>query len=244
MNNNSYTRGQLAVVATPIGNLGDMTPRAIEALKSADVIYCEDTRHFSRLAKHFEIKTPMSSYHEHNERARMQSIEEQLLEGKSIALVSDAGTPLVSDPGYHLVNLAHQVGAKIETIPGACAAIAALSVSGFEPHRFIFEGFLPVKKLKRLSALKQAINSGATVIFYESPHRLLSTLEMLGEECPQIEVCVARELTKLHEEVVRGPVMEVHQHFTAKQSIKGEIVLLLRAAAKGFSDTLEAEVSN
>lgn len=231
--------GSLAIVATPIGALDDFSKRAVETLQSVDVIYCEDTRTFGKLAQRFNIARPLRSYHEHNERARLSEAEKLLLEGKRLALVSDAGTPLVSDPGYHLVNCAHSLGARVLSIPGPCAAIAALSVSGFEPHRFIFEGFLPVKKGKRSQMLKESLRSRATVIFYESPHRLLSTLALLSEMCPSLEVCVARELTKLHEEVIRGTATEVYTLFEKRQSIKGEIVLLLRAARASVLDLHE-----
>lgn len=226
---------ELFIVATPIGNLGDMSSRAITTLQTVDYILCEDTRTFGKLAQAYSIGTPLKSYHEHNERTKLTEIERLFDEGARIALVSDAGTPLVSDPGYHVVNCAHQHGVPVIAVPGPCALIAALSISGFEPHRFIFEGFLPVKKQRRRQLLHSSLGAKATVLFYESPHRILSTLEVLEELCPEIEVCVARELSKLHEEVVRGPVSEVRAQLEKRASIKGEIVLLLRAAKKGFS---------
>lgn len=232
---------KLFIVATPIGNLGDISSRAITTLQTVDYILCEDTRTFGKLAKAYSIDTPLKSYHEHNERTKLSEIERLFDEGAQIALVSDAGTPLVSDPGYHVVNSAYHQGVPVVAVPGPCALIAALSISGFEPHRFIFEGFLPVKKQRRRQLLQESLAAKATVLFYESPHRILSTLELLEELCSEIEVCVAREVSKLHEEVLRGPVAEVRAQLQERASIKGEIVLLLRAAKKGFSVSSHAQ---
>ncbi len=224
--------GTLFVVATPIGNLDDLSPRAIATLKKVDLVLAEDTRSYRTLATRFSIATPSESYHEHNERQRCAGLIARLQSGQSMALTSDAGTPLVNDPGYHLLNAAHEAEIPVRTIPGPCSITAALAISGFEPHRFIFEGFVPPKSGRRKDQLQKAIDSRATVIFFESPYRILKTLAEIEHLAPELEVCVARELTKIHEECLRGPVAEVRQVLEQRTKIKGEIVLLIRAAKK------------
>ena len=190
-------KGTLYVVATPIGNLQDMTLRAIDVLKKVDKIAAEDTRHSAPLLKHFSISKPTLSLHDFNERERSQRIIADLLAGEEIALISDAGTPLISDPGYRLVKEAKAAGIAVVAIPGACAAIAALSVAGLASDRFIFEGFLPAKQEARCNRLREMLHETRTLIFYEAPHRLLQALQSMVEVFgPERQATVARELTK------------------------------------------------
>ena len=222
----------LYIVSTPIGNLGDISFRAVETLKTVDLILAEDTRHFKRLADHYQIVTRVESYHDHSERGRAPGLVEKLLEGLNIALVSDAGTPLVSDPGYHLVKLAKEKEVQVVPIPGASSILAALVVSGFESDSFYFGGFLAPKDGKRRSTITQAWEAETTAIFLESPHRILKSLKAISEECEGAEVCVARELTKLHEEVLNGPASEIFAELARRPKIRGEIVLVLRRRPK------------
>ena len=218
-------KGVLYLVATPIGNLGDVSFRAVEVLKSVDEIACEDTRHSKILLNHYGIQKPTVSYHNFSEKTRTPQIVEQLKQGKNVALVSDAGTPGVADPGYRLVQMAIQEGIRIESIPGPSAFLAALSVSGLPTDRFVFEGFLPVKSGARRSKLLSLKNETRTVIFYESPHRLLKSLEAIRQTLGDIPIVVARELTKKFEEVLRKKTSEMIQEFSNKK-IRGEFVLL------------------
>lgn len=216
----------LYIVSTPIGNLKDITLRAIETLKSVDIIAAEDTRHTGILLKHYDIKTPQTSYFEHNKLKKADRLIELMHEGKDVALVSDAGTPGINDPGYRLINLAKENDIEITVIPGACAAISALTLSGLPMDRFCFEGFLPVKssaRQKKLMALKE---EGRTIIFYESPYRLLKSLKDIETVLENPTVVVARELTKKFEEVKRGTPPELIEYFSQKK-VKGEIVLLV-----------------
>jgi len=226
------------VVATPLGNLEDITLRALRILKEVDLIACEDTRQTQKLLNHFGVETRTISYHEHNEAERAAELVAQLQSGKisSLALVSDAGTPLLSDPGYRLVSLAVESAIDVIPIPGAMAAVAALSASGLPPSSFRFSGFLPAKAGQRRSALEAVRHSQETEIFYEAPHRLLAALEdvvsVLGAERP---IVVARELTKVHEEFLRGPAGDLLTQLRARegagQSLRGEITLLIGKAA-------------
>ena len=215
----------LFVVGTPIGNLQDITLRALETLKTVDMIACEDTRQTAKLLQHYQIRKPLISLHDHNERQRTPELLTRLQDGTSIALVSDGGTPLISDPGWLLVHEA--IGSKIPVtwIPGAVALIGGLVLSGFPTDRFVFEGFLPVKpgeRRRRLEALKAEVR---TVILYESPHRLLKTLHAMHEVHGEVAVSCARELTKKFEEVFRGPVSEAARHFE-QHPPRGEFVLV------------------
>lgn len=220
----------LYIVSTPIGNLGDITIRAIETLKAVALIAAEDTRHTRILLNHYDIKTPLISYYEQNQFKRGEELIRQLLEGKDIALVTDAGTPGISDPGYQLVRLAWQNKVAVTAVPGASALITALSLSSLPCHNFIFEGFLPVKSQSRRNKLASLSEEKRTVIFYESPYRLLKALSDIAVVLPEAEVVVARELTKKFEELLRGTAAQLLEHFT-KHPPKGEFVVLLNLAA-------------
>lgn len=217
---------KLFLVPTPIGNLEDMTFRAVKVLKEVDVILAEDTRNSGKLLKHFEINTPMHSHHMHNEHKTVEGIVQQINNGKTFALISDAGTPAISDPGFLLTRACVEAGIEVDCLPGATAFVPALVNSGFPNDKFVFEGFLPVKK-GRQTRLQQLAEETRTLIFYESPHKLIKTLgqfvEFFGEDR---SVSVSREITKLHEETVRGTAAEVLAHYENKPP-KGEIVVVV-----------------
>lgn len=217
---------KLYIVPTPIGNLKDMTFRAVEVLKAVDLILAEDTRTSGKLLKHFEISTPMQSHHMHNEHKMVEGLIQKLKSGLSIALISDAGTPAISDPGFLLTRACVENGIEVECLPGATAFVPALVNSGLPNDKFVFEGFLPVKKGRQTRLLFLA-EEPRTIIFYESPHKLLKTLanfcEYFGEDRP---VSVSRELTKLYEETIRGTAKEVLDYYTNKPP-KGEIVIVV-----------------
>jgi 16S rRNA (cytidine1402-2'-O)-methyltransferase len=216
----------LYIVPTPIGNLQDITLRAIEVLKSVDLILAEDTRTSSKLLNHYQIHKPLSSYHQHNEHKVLQHLVNQLLEGKTIAVITDAGTPGISDPAFLLVRESIKVGIKVESLPGATAFVPALVNSGIPASRFSFEGFLPLKK-GRQTMLKQLAVEERTMIFYESHVRLIKTLEeMILYFGAERRCCVSRELTKIFEENARGTLQEVCDHFKQKE-VKGEIVIVV-----------------
>jgi 16S rRNA (cytidine1402-2'-O)-methyltransferase len=237
--------GTLYLVATPIGNLEDITYRAVRVLGEADLIACEDTRQTRKLLERYEIHTPTISYHEHNEAERSGELVSRMCAGTTIALVSDAGMPLVSDPGYRLVRAAIDAGLTVQPVPGASAALSALAASGLGADEFHFAGFLPPKTGQRAKALEALASEQATLIFYEAPHRILETLEAVEAALGAREVVVARELTKLHEEFLRGPVSEVRSQLAAREAIKGEITLLVgRAAAPPPDDTPLKEAVN
>ena len=216
----------LYIVATPIGNLKDISLRALEVLKSVDLIACEDTRHTKILLKAYQIDKPTTSYFEHNKITKGEYLLRLLKEGKVIALVSDAGTPGISDPGYNIINLAIKNNIKVTVIPGATAFINALVLSGKPAHRFVFEGFLPNRSIARCNRLKELRGLGCTVIFYESCHRILVTLKDVSTVFADTEVVVARELTKKFEEVVRGTAGEVLKHFQVSTP-RGEFVVII-----------------
>ncbi|MEJ6581474.1 MAG: 16S rRNA (cytidine(1402)-2'-O)-methyltransferase [Akkermansiaceae bacterium] len=213
-------------VPTPIGNLGDITLRAIEALKEADLIACEDTRHSLKLLNHLEIARPLISLHDHNEQQRIPELISRAREGKNIAIISDAGTPCLSDPGHRFLKACRDEGVEFTVLPGPSAITTALVASGFPPHPFSFHGFLHVKKGKRGKQLQAALDSGETTLFFESPHRLPSTLEILSELAPEGRICVARELSKKFETLHHGTSTEVREYFSERK-VKGEIVLLI-----------------
>ena len=219
--------GTLYIVATPIGNLEDMTLRALRVLREVDWIACEDTRQTRKLLEHFGLSKAMMSYHEHNEAARAAELVERLRTGVTVALVTDAGTPLVSDPGYRLVQAAIAAGVTVVPIPGPAAAIAALSAAGLATDAFRFCGFLPPKSLQRRKLLEQLKPETCTLIFYETPHRILNALEDVQAVMGARPAVVARELTKLHEEFLRGTAAEIRAVLAARPSVKGEITLLL-----------------
>lgn len=217
---------KLTVVPTPVGNLEDMTLRAIRVLKEADLILAEDTRTTGFLLKHFEIQNRMQSHHKFNEHKSVEQIALRIKGGENIALVSDAGTPAISDPGFMLVRECVRIGVDVECLPGATAFVPALVTSGLPNEKFCFEGFLPQKK-GRQSRLQELATEPRTMIFYESPYRLLKTLTQFGEFMgPDREVSVSREISKIHEETVRGTLEEVAMHFSQNEP-KGEIVIIL-----------------
>jgi len=218
--------GKLFVVPTPIGNLEDMTFRAVRTLKEVDFILAEDTRTSGKLLKHFSIETRMYAHHKFNEHAATEKVTERLLNGETAALISDAGTPAISDPGYLVVKKCIDAGIGVECLPGATAFVPALVTAGLPNDRFCFEGFLPVKK-GRQTRLESLANEARTMIFYESPHRLVKTLKQLGEKFGHNrEAAVCREISKIHEETRRGSLEELEKHYNAYPP-KGEIVLVV-----------------
>jgi len=225
----------LFIVPTPIGNLSDITERALEVLKTVDLIAAEDTRHTGKLLSHYQIKTKTFALHDHNEQQKAEFLVEKLKSGLSIALVSDAGTPLISDPGYHLVNTCRAHGVDVVPLPGACAAVTALSASGLPSDRFSFEGFLPSKEKARKDKIEDLKEEPRSMIFYESPRRLQYTLDAMVEVLgPEREVCVAREITKAFESITTMPVGELAVWVSEDSNrSRGEIVLLVA----GFRDT-------
>lgn len=217
----------LYIVPTPLGNLKDITLRALEVLKGVDVILAEDTRTSSKLLQHYGISKPVSPYHQHNEHKIVHHIADQLIAGKTFALITDAGTPAISDPGFLLVRECAKQNIKVETLPGATAFVPALVNSGLPVNRFTFEGFLPLKK-GRQTLLKKLAQEERTMIFYESPLRLVKTLEEFAEYFgSERQCCVSRELTKIFEENIRGSLHEVCNYFREK-NVKGEIVIVLQ----------------
>jgi 16S rRNA (cytidine1402-2'-O)-methyltransferase len=229
-------RGRLQVAATPIGNLDDVSPRLRAALEEADLVACEDTRHSGRLLAHLGLKKKLISLHEHNERQRLPYLLEQLAEGQRVALVSDAGTPLLSDPGYLLVREAAAAGHAIEPIPGPSALLAALVVSGLPPYPFTFAGFAPSKSGKRRQFFRALAGLGHTLIFFESPHRLLPSLEDAQAELGDRPAAICRELTKLHEETLRGPLSTLRAALGRRPSLKGEFVVLVGRPEAGSAE--------
>ena len=235
--------GILYLVATPIGNLGDFSPRAVETLAEADFIAAEDTRVSVKLLNHFDIKKPLVSYHEHNRAAAGQAILTRLLGGETCALVTDAGTPAISDPGQELVALCAENGVTVQAIPGCCAAIAALAVSGLDTRRFTFEGFLPSGKKERRTALEELTGEARTMVFHEAPHRLRATLADMAEVLGDRPVALCRELTKLHEDTVRTTLAQAAAYYAANEP-RGEYVLVVagREKQQGPQLTLEQGV--
>jgi len=230
--------GLLYLVATPIGNLEDITYRAVRVLREADLIACEDTRQTRKLLDHYQIDKPTISYHEHNETERSVELASRMAAGAVIALVSDAGMPLVSDPGYRLVRAAIEMGVAVQAIPGPSAALTALAASGLPTDSFRFGGFLPPKPGQRAKALEALAGEHATLVFYEAPHRILEALEAIEQTLGPRPVVVARELTKIHEEYIRGTAAEVRAQLAERDAVRGEMTLLIgKATAPAPDDT-------
>jgi 16S rRNA (cytidine1402-2'-O)-methyltransferase len=228
------TQPALYLVGTPIGNLEDITLRALRVLKEVDVIACEDTRQTQKLLNHYAIETRTTSYHEHNEREKSGELVQQMQAGASVALVTDAGMPGISDPGYRLVTLAIREGVPVVPLPGASAFLSALVASGLPTDSFRFNGFLPAKRGERRAALEAVKDSSRTQVFYEAPHRVIETLEDVVEMLGAARnIVIAREVTKIHEEFLRGPAGEVLATLKARASVKGEITLLIGKAEQG-----------
>ncbi|MHB8534411.1 MAG: 16S rRNA (cytidine(1402)-2'-O)-methyltransferase [Sulfuricaulis sp.] len=235
--------GTLYVVATPIGNLEDMTPRALRVLSEADLIAAEDTRHSGRLLKHFGIGTRTEALHEHNERSQVPRLIDILREGKSIAFITDAGTPLISDPGFHLVRAARQAGIRVVPVPGACAAIAALSVAGLPSDRFVFEGFPPAKSAARRAVFEKLQTEARTLIFYESPHRIIECLaDMAAVFGAERHAVLARELTKQFETIRDATLAELQRWVEGdKDQQLGEFVILIHGLPRAEQESVDAE---
>lgn len=238
-------RGKLLVVGTPIGNLDDFPPRAVEALRSASLILCEDTRHTRKLLTHFGIDRPTERFDEHTDDAKAPRFLERIEAGETIALVSDAGMPIVSDPGYRLVRLAREHGVVVEPIPGPFAGVLALAASGIAPHPFTFFGFAPHRHGERADFYRTIAELGHTAIVYESPERLVDSLRDALAILGDVEITVAREMTKLHEEILSGSLSSVVEQLAARDAIRGEITIVFgaaqRAAAAASAEDVAAE---
>lgn len=223
--------GKLFLCATPIGNLEDITIRVLETLKQADIIAAEDTRHTLKLLNHYGIKAKLTSYHEHNKYEKTEVLIKELLEGKNIALVTDAGTPAISDPGEELAQAAFEAGIEVTSLPGASALVVALSVSPLSSRRFVFEGFLPSEKKERREILESLKKETRTIVLYEAPHRLRKTLEELEEVLGDRRINLCRELTKVHEDILFSTISELRQYFETNEA-RGEMVLVIEGADK------------
>lgn len=226
MNSSKTSAGKLIIIPTPIGNLSDITLRALEYLKKVDIVFAEDTRQTSKLFKHYQIQTPLRSYHQYNEHHVKNQIIERILNGEQVGLVSDAGTPGISDPGFLIVRECVQKNIEVECLPGPTALVPAIVQSGFSCERFVFEGFLPHKK-GRKTRLSKIANHDMTTVLYESPHRIIKTLQELGEVLGNDrQVCICKEISKVHETTIRGTIEEVI-NLLGNKPIKGEIVLII-----------------
>ena len=232
--------GTLYLCATPIGNLGDITLRVLETLKSVDLIAAEDTRNSIRLLNHFEIHTPLTSYHEFNKMEKGRRLIDLLAAGKSVALITDAGTPGISDPGEELVRMAYEAGIPVTSLPGACACITALTISGMPAGRFAFEAFLPKDRKKRRQVLEELQTETRSIVLYEAPHHLRQTLSELYETLGEREIALCRELTKLHEEALRMTMSEAVQYYKEHEP-RGEYVLVI--AGRSFREIAREEQS-
>ena len=223
--------GTLFLCATPIGNLGDMTPRVVETLRAVDIIAAEDTRNSIKLLNHFDIHTPMTSYHEYNKVEKARQLVEQLSEGQNVALITDAGTPAISDPGEVLVQMCQEIGIPVTSLPGPAACITALTLSGLPTRRFCFEGFLPSDKKEKREVLEELSQESRTIILYEAPHHLVRTLEELYEVLGDRDVTLCRELTKKFESVMPTTLSKALEYYN-NQEPKGEYVLVLRGRSR------------
>ena len=232
--------GTLYLCATPIGNLEDMTFRAVRVLKEADLIAAEDTRNSVKLLNHFDIRTPMTSYHEYNKYDKGRKLVEKLLEGKDIALITDAGTPGISDPGEELVGMCHEAGITVTAVPGAAACITALTISGLPTRRFAFEAFLPSDKKEREAVLDALEKEQRTIVLYEAPHRLVKTLKLLAERLGERRVSVCRELTKRHETVYRSTLPAAAAHYEETPP-KGECVIVVQGLTRREAEEEERQ---
>lgn len=230
--------GKLYVVGTPIGNLGDMTYRAVETLKSVDFVCAEDTRVTAKLLNYFDIKVPLVSYHEHNAKTAGEEVVSRILSGENAAVVTDAGMPCISDPGEDLVRLCVEKGVEVNVVPGPSAAVSALAISGLDTSRFAFEGFLSVTKKQRYAHLAQVKNCTSTMIFYEAPHKLIYTLKDMLEYFGDRKISLCRELTKIHEEVFRTTLSQAVEYYSVNKP-KGEFVLVIEGAKP--EDIIKAE---
>jgi 16S rRNA (cytidine1402-2'-O)-methyltransferase len=241
MTDTRENRGRLYVVGTPIGNVDDLSPRARDVLAKADVIAAEDTRHTRGLLSRIGVESRLIAYHEHNEAERVPALLEQLMGGKSIALVSDAGTPLISDPGWRLVNAAQSAGIAVVPIPGPCAAIAALSAAGLPTDHFVFEGFLPRRDSARAARLQSLRGEQRTIVLYEAVHRIAETLAALREAFgADRRAAIARELTKTHEQIATGTLAELADQLDSSIPLLGELVIVVAGAAAAAPDESEA----
>ncbi len=234
-------KGELFIVATPIGNLEDITLRAIKVLNYVDIIAAEDTRHTLKLLNHLNISKPLISYHRHNEDIKTEDLINKLLDGKNIALVSDAGTPVISDPGGEVVKVALENEIKVTPIPGACALITALIASGLDAKEFAFIGFLPLNKKNRKEKLEEIKNETKTIILYEAPHKIIKTLEDLKEITKNRTIILAKELTKIHESYIKGTAEELIDRLNEP---KGEYVILIQGAQKSTLDKEKEEINS
>lgn len=232
--------GTLYVVGTPIGNLGDISPRALDILEKCDFIAAEDTRVTLKLLNHFGIKKPMVSYFEHNRFERGPVIAERILSGETAAIVTDAGMPAISDPGEDLVKICHEKGIKVEAVPGPCAFATALAISGMPSKRFTFEGFVSTEKTERREHIASLKNETRTMIFYEAPHKLLNTLKDLEAVLGNREIAIVRELTKIHEEVIKTDFASAIKRYS-EEAIKGEIVLIVNGASPETAEAMTVE---
>ena len=236
--------GTLYLCATPIGNLEDMTYRAVRVLQEVDLIAAEDTRNSIKLLNHFEIKTPMTSYHEYNKIEKGHKLVEKLLAGTDIALITDAGTPGISDPGEELVKMCHEAGVTVTAVPGAAACITALTISGQGTRRFAFEAFLPTDKKERQAVLKELENETRTIVMYEAPHRLVRTLELLLSTLGNRSVSICRELTKRHETVYKTTLSEALAHYE-EEAPRGECVIVIEGKSrKELEEEAQAQWEN
>jgi 16S rRNA (cytidine1402-2'-O)-methyltransferase len=234
---------KLLIVGTPLGNLGDFPPRAVEALRSADLILCEDTRHTRKLLTHFRIERPLERFDEHTEDAKAASFADRIANGETIALVSDAGMPVISDPGYRLVRLARERGLAVEPIPGPFAGVLALVASGIAPLPFTFLGFTPHRSGERRDFYRHLATLGHTAIVYESPERIVASLEDALEVVGDVEIAIGREMTKLHEELLRGLLSEVLAELRSRPAIYGEITVVFGAAAQRAAEPAPEEIA-